>query len=139
MLNQQRNELRDPTLRGKNVFRLILAQLLLLFLLLSVNNSIFACCFCQSARGDQGIARWSLQNVRIPATNLLPQGRRVSELPPEEQKIINDAIMRDVEHRKAKNLDRADILTEHTRACPEPSRRNADGKVTITHRVIKDK
>lgn len=69
--------------------------------------------------------------VRIPATNLLPQGRRVSELPPEEQKIINDAIMRDVEHRKAKNLDRADIMTEHAA--------DADGKVTITHRAIKEK
>lgn len=69
--------------------------------------------------------------VRIPATNLLPQGRRVSELPPEKQKIINDAIMRDVEHRKAMNLDRADILTEHTT--------DADGKVTIKHRVIKEK
>ncbi|MBQ0020345.1 MAG: hypothetical protein KBT39_07485 [Bacteroidales bacterium] len=60
------------------------------------------------------------EGVRIPATNLLPQGRRVSELPPEEQNLINDAIMRDVEHRKANNLDRADILTEHTQACPEP-------------------
>ena len=71
------------------------------------------------------------EGVRIPATNLLPQGRRVSELPPEEQKIINDAIMRDVEHRKANNLDSADILTEHAA--------DADGNVTITHRVIKEK
>lgn len=71
------------------------------------------------------------EGVRIPATNLLPIGRPVSTLPPEEQKIINDAIMRDVEHRKAKNLDSADILTEHTT--------DTDGKVTITHRVIKDK
>lgn len=39
-------------------------------------------------------------NERIPATNLLPQGRRVSELPHEEQKIIEKAIMRDVERRK---------------------------------------
>ena len=71
------------------------------------------------------------EGVRIPATNLLPQGRRVSELPPDEQKVIMDAVMRDVEHRKAKNLDRADILTEHTT--------DADGKVTITHRVIDEK
>ena len=71
------------------------------------------------------------EGVRIPATNLLPQGRRVSELPPEEQKIIMDAVMRDVEHRKANNLDRADILTEHAA--------DADSKVTITHRVIKEK
>lgn len=71
------------------------------------------------------------EGVRIPATNLLPIGRRVSEQPPEEQKIINDAIMRDVEHREANNLDRADILTEHTT--------DADGKVTITHHVIKEK
>ena len=69
--------------------------------------------------------------VRIPATNLLPIGRPVSTLSPEEQKIINDAIMRDVEHRKAKNLDRADILTEHTT--------DADGNVTITHRNINEK
>ncbi|MBQ0057124.1 MAG: hypothetical protein KBT20_05655 [Bacteroidales bacterium] len=71
------------------------------------------------------------EGVRIPATNLLPQGRRLSELPPEEQKIIKDAIMRDVEHRKANNLDSADILTEHAA--------DADGNVTITHRVIKEK
>ena len=71
------------------------------------------------------------EGVRIPATNLLPQGRRVSELPPERQKVIMDAVMRDVEHRKAKNLDRADILTEHTA--------DADGKVTITHRNINEK
>ena len=69
--------------------------------------------------------------VRIPATNLLPQGRRVSELSPERQKIIMDAVMRDVEHRKANNLDSADILTEHAA--------DADGKVTITHRAIKEK
>ena len=71
------------------------------------------------------------EGVRIPATNLLPIGRPVSTLSPEEQKIINDAIMRDVEHRKAMNLDRADIMTEHTT--------DADGKVTITHRAIKEK
>ncbi len=71
------------------------------------------------------------EGVRIPATNLLPQGRRVSELPAEEQKVIMDAVMRDVEHRKAKNFDSADILTEHTN--------ETDGKVTITHRVIKEK
>ena len=71
------------------------------------------------------------EGVRIPATNLLPQGRRVSELSPEEQKVIMDAVMRDVEHRKAKNLDRADILTEHTT--------DADGNVTITHRNINEK
>ena len=69
--------------------------------------------------------------VRIPATNLLPMGRRVSELPPEEQKVIMDAVMRDVEHRKAKNLDSADVLTEHTT--------ETDVKVTITHRVIDEK
>lgn len=69
--------------------------------------------------------------VRIPATNLLPIGRPLSTLSPERQKIINDAIMRDVEHRKAKNLDRTDVLTEHTT--------DADGKVTITHRVIEEK
>ena len=71
------------------------------------------------------------EGVRIPATNLLPIGRRVSELPPERQKVIMDAVMRDVEHRKAKNLDRADILTEHTT--------DADGNVTITHRNINEK
>ena len=71
------------------------------------------------------------EGVRIPATNLLPIGRPVSTLHPEEQKVIKDAVMRDVEHRKAKNLDRADILTEHTT--------DADGKVTITHRAIKEK
>lgn len=66
------------------------------------------------------------EGMRIPATNLLPIGRPVSELSPERRKVINDAIMRDVEHRKAKNLDRADILTEQIA--------DADGKVTITHR-----
>ena len=71
------------------------------------------------------------EGVRIPATNLLPIGRRVSELPPERQKVIMDTVMRDVEHRKAKNLDRADILTEHTT--------DADGNVTITHRNINEK
>lgn len=69
--------------------------------------------------------------VRIPATNLLPIGRPVSSLSPERQKVIMNAVMRDVEHRKAKNLDSADILTEHTT--------DADGKVTITHRVIDEK
>ena len=71
------------------------------------------------------------EGVRIPATNLLPQGRRVSKLPPEEQNVIMDAVMRDVEHRKAKNLDSADVLTEHTT--------ETDSKVTITHRVIDEK
>ncbi|MCQ2244366.1 MAG: hypothetical protein MJZ32_08915 [Bacteroidaceae bacterium] len=71
------------------------------------------------------------EGVRIPATNLLPIGRPVSTLSPERQEIINDAIMRDVEHRKAKNLDRADILTEHTT--------DADDKVAITHRAIIEK
>lgn len=42
-------------------------------------------------------------NERIPATNLLPIGRSVSELPPEEQKIIMAAVMRDVERRKHQN------------------------------------
>lgn len=39
-------------------------------------------------------------NERIPATNLLPKGRSVSELPPERQKIIMAVVMRDVERRK---------------------------------------
>ena len=69
--------------------------------------------------------------VRIPATNLLPIGRPVSTLPPERQKVIMNAVMRDVEQRKVNNLDSADILTEHTT--------DADGKVTITHRVIDEK
>ncbi len=71
------------------------------------------------------------EGVRIPATNLLPIGRPVSELSPKRQKVIMDAVMRDVEHRKANNLDRADILTEHTT--------DADGKVAITHRVTNEK
>lgn len=45
--------------------------------------------------------------------------------------MIKDAIMRDVEHRIAKNLDRADVLIEHTT--------DADDKVTITHWAIKEK
>lgn len=71
------------------------------------------------------------EGVRISATNLLPIGRRVSDLPTERQKIINDTITRDIEHRIANNLDHADILTVHTT--------DADGKVTITHRVIDGK
>lgn len=64
-------------------------------------------------------------DVRIPATNLLPIGRPVSTLSPERQKVIMDAVMRDVEHRKANNLDSADVLTEQTT--------DADGKVTISN------
>lgn len=69
--------------------------------------------------------------VRIPAKNRLPIGRPVSSLSPERQKVIMNAVMRDVEHRKANNVDSADILTEHIT--------DADGKVTITHRVIDEK
>ena len=87
------------------------------------------------------------EGVRIPATNLLPIGRPVSTLPPERQKYIMDAIKRDIEHREAHGLDSADILTEHTRACPEPrvyaehsrSKGMPTAKVTITHSVIKEK
>lgn len=69
--------------------------------------------------------------VRFPATNLMPQMVSVSELPAEEQQVIMDAVKRDVEHRKANNLDRADVLTEHTA--------NANGEVTITHHVTREK
>ncbi len=67
--------------------------------------------------------------MRVPATNHLSEGRRMSELPPERQKIINDAIMRDVEYRQKKKLSSASILTEHSLW--------TDGKVSITHSTIK--
>lgn len=66
------------------------------------------------------------KDARVPSTNLLPVGRRVSELPAEEQAVIMDAVRRDVEYRKSKRLDRPDIETVH----------NADG--TIVHRIIDD-
>lgn len=67
------------------------------------------------------------EDARVPSTNLLPIGRRVSELPAEEQAVINDAVRRDVEYRKSKRLlDRPDIETVH----------KADG--TIVHRIIDD-
>lgn len=88
---------------------------------MNLASGLASCVGCSCVRAKEGAYEYFLyEGVRFPATNLLPQGRRVSELPPKEQKIINDAIMRDVEHRKAKNLDRADILTEYTQACPEP-------------------
>lgn len=106
-------------------------ELKVVHLRLSGTDTVFTATTSLTADAKGAYEYFLYEGVRIPATNLLPQGRRVSTLPPEEQKIINDAIMRDVEHRKAKNLDRADILTEHTT--------DADGKVTITHRVIDEK
>lgn len=83
------------------------------------------------AANEKGAFEYFTYNfMRVPATNHVPEARRVSELPPEEQKIINDAIMRDVEYRKKKKLSSANILTEHSLG--------ADGKVSITHSTLKD-
>lgn len=106
-------------------------ELKIVHLRMSGTDTVFTATTSLTADEKGAYEYFIYDGVRIPATNLLPQGRRVSTLPSEEQKIINDAIMRDVEHRKAKNLDRADILTEHTT--------DADGKVIITHRVIDEK
>ena len=103
-------------------------ELKIVHLRLSGTDTVFTATTSLTADAKGAYEYFIYEGVRIPATNLLPQGRRVSELPPERQKVIMDTVIRDVEHRKAKNLDRADILTEHTT--------DADGNVTITHRVI---
>lgn len=46
--------------------------------------------------------------LRIPATNILPEARIVSA---EEDKAITEAIVRDIEYRKAHGLDHADVTT----------------------------
>lgn len=74
-----------------------------------------------TADGKGAYEYFVYDDVHIPATNLLPIGRPVSTLSPERQKVIMDAVMRDAEHRKANNVDSADILTEYTA--------DADGKV----------
>ena len=106
-------------------------ELKVVHLRMSGTDTVFTATTSLTADEKGAYEYFIYDGVRIPATNLLPQGRRVSELPPEEQKVIMDAVMRDVEHRKAKNLDSADILTEHTT--------DADGNVTITHRNINEK
>lgn len=63
---------------------------------------------------EKGAYEYFLYNgVLIPATNILPHGQLVSKLSHERQKVILDAVKRDVEYRKARNLDCADVLTEH--------------------------
>ena len=47
--------------------------------------------------------------LRIPATNILPEARKVSA---EEDKAVTEAIKRDIEYRKAHGLDHADVITE---------------------------
>lgn len=86
-------------------------------------NEIFTITTSLTADEKGAYEYFIYDDVRIPATNLLPQGRRVSELPAEQQKIIHDAVMRDVEFRNAHNLNRTDIYTEHTM--------NEKGEVTV--------
>lgn len=55
------------------------------------------------AADEKGAFEYFLyEGMRITARNILPEGRNTSELPAEEQKIINDAIMRDIEYHKNK-------------------------------------
>lgn len=49
--------------------------------------------------------------LRIPATHILPEARKVSA---EEDKAVTEAIKRDIEYRKAHGLDCADVITEYT-------------------------
>lgn len=55
----------------------------------------------------------------------------VSQLPPDEQQVIMDAIAQDVAYRKEHNINSSDILTEHAIA--------PDGSVTITTHDNKEK
>ena len=103
-------------------------ELKVVHLRLSGQDTVFTATTSLTADAKGAYEYFIYEGVRIPATNLLPIGRPISTLPPERQKFIMDAIKRDIEHRKANDLDRADILTEDTI--------DADGKVTITHRVI---
>lgn len=103
-------------------------ELKVVHLRMSGTDTVFTATTSLTADAKGAYEYFIYEGVRIPATNLLPIGRPISTLPPERQKYIMDAIKRDIEHRKANDLDRADILTEETI--------DADGKVIITHRVI---
>lgn len=62
------------------------------------------------AADEKGAYEYFLfDGLRIPATNILPEAREVSA---EEDKTITEAIKRDMEYRKAHDLDRADVITE---------------------------
>lgn len=63
------------------------------------------------AADEKGAYEYFLfDGLRIPATHILPLPRKVSE---EEYNAITEAIKRDIEFRKKKKLDRANITTEH--------------------------
>lgn len=63
------------------------------------------------AADEKGAYEYFLfDGLRILATHILPLPRKVSE---EEDKAITEAIKRDIEFRKKKKLDRANITTEH--------------------------
>lgn len=62
------------------------------------------------AADEKGAYEYFLfDGLRIPATNILPEARKVSA---EEDKAVTEAIKRDIEYRKAHDLDRADVITE---------------------------
>ena len=73
------------------------------------------------AADEKGAYEYFLfDGLRIPATHILPLPRKVSE---EEDKAITEAIKRDIEFRKKKKLDRANITTEHIK--------DENGEITI--------
>lgn len=73
------------------------------------------------AADEKGAYEYFLfDGLRIPATHILPLPRKVSE---EEYNAITEAIKRDIELRKKKKLDRANITTEHIK--------DENGEITI--------
>lgn len=64
------------------------------------------------AADEKGAYEYFLfDGLRIPATSILPEARKVSA---EEDKAVTEAIKRDIEYRKAHGLDCADVITEYT-------------------------
>lgn len=63
------------------------------------------------------------EGLRVPATNLIPIPRKMSDMLPEEREQLMNTINRDIEYRKKHNLDSADITTGHIV--------NENGNVTI--------
>lgn len=62
------------------------------------------------AADEKGAYEYFLfDGLRIPATSILPEARKVSA---EEDKAVTEAIKRDMEYRKAHGLDCADVITE---------------------------
>lgn len=73
------------------------------------------------AADEKGAYEYFLfDGLRIAATHILPLPRKVSE---EEYNAITEAIKRDIEFRKKKKLDRANITTEHIK--------DENGEITI--------